>query len=85
MEDPVVLSKGICPVEHAWESFETGKVYFSNEQEDNSYSVYVNDIKLANKTENIEPTWKILMKHVDLEEPTSLGMSGLYSKRVYNK
>ena len=34
-------------------------------------SVYVDDIKLAGKTGNIEPTWKILMKDVDLGEPTS--------------
>ena len=34
-------------------------------------TVYVDDFKLAGKTENIEPTWKILMKDVDLEEPTS--------------
>ena len=33
--------------------------------------MYVDDIKLAGKTENIEPTWKILMKDVDLGEPTS--------------
>ena len=26
---------------------------------------------MAGKTENMKPTWKILMKHVDLEEPTS--------------
>ena len=34
-------------------------------------SVYVDDIKMAGKTENMKPTWKILMKDVDLEEPTS--------------
>ena len=34
-------------------------------------SVHVDDIKLAGKTENTEPTWKILMKDVDLGEPTS--------------
>ena len=34
-------------------------------------SVYVDDIKLAGKTENIEPTWIILVKEVDLGEPTS--------------
>ena len=28
----------------------------------------MDDIKLAGKTENIEPTWKILMKDVDLEK-----------------
>ena len=33
--------------------------------------MYVDDIKLAGKTENIEPTWKILIKDVDLGEPTS--------------
>ena len=34
-------------------------------------SVYVDDIKMAGKTENMKPTWKILMKDVDLGEPTS--------------
>ena len=34
-------------------------------------SVYVDDIKLAGKTENTKPTWKDLMKDVDLGEPTS--------------
>ena len=29
-------------------------------------SVYVDDIKLAGKKQNIEPTWKILVKDVDL-------------------
>ena len=34
--------------------------------------MYVDDIQLAGKTENIEPTWKILLKDVDLGEPTSV-------------
>ena len=34
-------------------------------------SVYVDDIKLAGKKQNISPTWKILMKDVDLWDPTS--------------
>ena len=34
-------------------------------------SVYVDDIKLAGKKQNIDPMWKILMKDVDLGEPTS--------------
>ena len=33
--------------------------------------MYVDDIKLAGKTDNMEPTWKILMENVDLGEPTS--------------
>ena len=32
----------------------------------------MDDIKLADKTENIEPTWKILLKDIYLSEPTSL-------------
>ena len=37
-----------------------------------SLSVYVDDIKLAGKKQNTDPMWKILMKDVDLREPTSL-------------
>ena len=33
--------------------------------------MYVDDIKLAGKKQNISPTWKIPMKDVDLGEPTS--------------
>ena len=33
--------------------------------------MYVDNIKMAGKTENIEPTWKMLMEDVDLGEPTS--------------
>ena len=35
------------------------------------FSVYADDIKLAGKTENMEPTWKVPMKDVDLGEPAS--------------
>ena len=34
-------------------------------------SVYVDDIKLAGKKQNIDPMWKVLNKEVDLREPTS--------------
>ena len=34
-------------------------------------SVYVDDIKLAGKKENLDPMWKVLNKEVDLGEPTS--------------
>ena len=33
--------------------------------------MYVDEQKLAGKKQNINPTCKILMKDVDLEEPTS--------------
>ena len=35
------------------------------------FSVYVDDIKLAGKKQNINPMWKVLNKEVDLGEPTS--------------
>ena len=34
-------------------------------------SVYVDDIKLAGKKQNIDPMWKVLNKEIDLGEPTS--------------
>ena len=40
-------------------------------KKDYSFSVYVDDIKLAGKKQSISPTWKILMKDVDWREPTS--------------
>ena len=33
--------------------------------------MFVDDVKMAGRTENMKPTWKIWMKGVDLEEPTS--------------
>ena len=33
--------------------------------------MYVDDIKLVGKKENIDPTWKIFMKDFDLGETTS--------------
>ena len=34
-------------------------------------SVYVDDIKLAGKKQNLDPMWKVLNKEVDLGVPTS--------------
>ena len=34
-------------------------------------SVYVDDIELAGKKQNLDPMWKVLNKEVDLGEPTS--------------
>ena len=52
------------------ESSKLGMFFFSREKRMVLF-VYVDDIKLAGKKENISPTWKILMKDVDLGEPTS--------------
>ena len=34
-------------------------------------SVYVDDIRLAGKKQNIDPMWKVLNKAFDLGQPTS--------------
>ena len=48
-----------------WECF------FVNREKGLFLSVYVDDIKIAGKKQNIDPMWKILMKDVALGEPTS--------------
>ena len=50
------------PIENVY-SYTVKKALFS--------SVYVDDIKLAGKKQNIDPMWKVLNKEVDLGEPTS--------------
>ena len=44
---------------------------FVNREKGLLLSVYVDDIKLAGKKQNIDPMWKVLNKDVDLGEPTS--------------
>ena len=44
------------------------------------FSVYVDDIELAGKRQNLDPMWKSLNKEVDLGEPTSF----LHSKTMPN-
>ena len=52
-------------------------------------SVYMDDIKMAGKKQNLAPLWKKLMKNVDIEEPTSfldhvlfrMHSSGMQTKR----
>ena len=58
-------------LEHGWEKVFDWHCSFVTRTRGRFLSVYVDDIKLAGKTDNMEPTWKILMKNVDLGEPTS--------------
>ena len=51
-----------CPIENAY-SYTIEKGLF--------LPVYVDDIKLAGKKQNIDPMWKVLNKEVDLGDPTS--------------
>ena len=52
--------------------FQIVNAFFVNHEKKGLFlSVYVDDIKLAGEKQNISPTWKMLMKEVDLGEPTS--------------
>ena len=62
--------------------------FFVNRERGLFLSVYVDDFKVAGKKQNIDPMWKVLVKEVDLGEPTSFldhVYFGLYSTRMSNK
>ena len=54
-----------------WRKFQIGNVSLFIVKKGYFLSVYVDDIKLAGKKQNIDPMWKVLNKEVDLGEPTS--------------
>ena len=56
---------------HGWEKVSNWECLFVHREKRLFLSVYVDDIKLAGKKQNISPTWTILMKYVGLGEPTS--------------
>ena len=58
-------------MEHGWEKIQNWECLFVHRQKGLFLSVYLDDIKLAGKKQNIDPIWKLLSKEVDLEEPTS--------------
>ena len=59
-------------LEHGWEKVLLNwECLFVNRARELFLSVYVDDVKVAGKTENMEPTWNVLMEDVDLGEPTS--------------
>ena len=53
------------------ENFQIKNVSSYTVKKDYSSPVYVDDIKLAGKEQNIDPMWKVLNQEVDLGEPTS--------------
>ena len=59
------------PVQHGWEKVSSWECLFVHREKGLFLSVYVDDIRLAGKRQNIDPTWKLLIKEVDLGEPTS--------------
>ena len=62
---------GKALLEHGWEKVPNWECFFVNREKGPFLSVYVDDIKLAGKKQNIDPMWKELMKEVDVGEPTS--------------
>ena len=56
---------------HGWEKDSNWECLFVHREEGLFLSVYVDDIKLAGKKQNLDPMWKVLNKEVDLGEPTS--------------
>ena len=58
-------------LQHAWEKVSNWECLFVHREKGLFLSVYVDDIKLAGKKQNIDPMWKVRNKEVDLGEPTS--------------
>ena len=58
-------------LKYDWEKVSNWDCFFVHCEKGLFLSVYVDDIKLAGKKQNINPMWKQLNKEVDLGEPTS--------------
>ena len=58
-------------LKHGWEKIPNWECLFVHCEKGLFLSVYVDDIKLAGKKQNIDPMWKLLNKEIDLGEPTS--------------
>ena len=58
-------------LKYDWENVSNWECFFVHREKGLFLSVYVDDIKLDGKKQNINPMWKVLNKEVDLGEPTS--------------
>ena len=58
-------------LKHGWEKIPNWECFFVHREKGLFLFVYVDDIKLVGKKQNIDPMWKVLKKEVDLGEPTS--------------
>ena len=58
-------------LKYGWEKVPNRECLFVHHQKGLFLSVYVDDIKLAGKKQNLDPMWKPLNKEVDSGEPTS--------------
>ena len=57
--------------ELGWEKIPNWECMFVHRKQGLFLSENVDDIKMAGKKQNMAPTWKKLMKNVDIDEPTS--------------
>ena len=58
-------------LKHGWEKVSNWECSFVHREKELFLYVYVDDIKLAGKKQNIDTMWKVLNKEVDVGEPTS--------------
>ena len=58
-------------LKHGWEKIPKWECLFVHREKGLFLSVYVDDIKLFGKKQNLDPMWKVLNKEVDWGEPTS--------------
>ena len=58
-------------MKHGWEKIPNWECLIVHREKGLFLSVYVDDIKLAGKKQNLDPMWKLLNKEIDLGEPTS--------------
>ena len=61
-------------LQHGWEKVSNWEGLFVHREKGLFLSVYVDDIKLAGKKQNVNPMWKVLNKEVDLGEPSFLDL-----------
>ena len=57
-------------LKYGWEKVPNWECLFVHREKGLFLSVYVDDIKLAGKKQNLDPMWKLPNKEVDLGEPT---------------
>ena len=58
-------------LQYGWEKVPNWECLFVNREKGLFLSVFVDDIKLAGKKQNLDSVWKVLNKEIDLGEPTS--------------
>ena len=58
-------------LKYVWEKVSKWECLFVHREKGLLLSVYVDDIEMAGKKQHLDSMWKILIKDVDLGEPTS--------------